>query len=259
VRHLITQWLPYVLYPSAPDEGRPEPELLEVRPGASVSDWRAAIETGTVDVVQSWPLTVVLNILADRAVSWYAQGRQWAAARRKPTTTKEVQDWIATTRSLAARVPIVGQTPQTMLAAAAALDRTLESPRRFFVTNPATVATKADADWRVSLHVWAMDRLLRAVNESEPVHARLRGERATYVEIKPTELWPAFFARSERDDLDAIALPFAEYTEAQKRIVTLKRKIKSRERDPLMIHVLKGALDTGHLNPDGTLRPAQQP
>jgi hypothetical protein len=233
--------------------------LLELRLGAGVlSEWRAAIQAGTVDVVQSWPLTIVFNILADRAVSWYVQGRQWAAARHKPATLKEARDWIATTRSLAARVPIVGQTAQTMLAAATALERTLASPGRFFVTPHPPIATKADADWRASLHVWAIDRLLRAVNASEPRAARPRGEGATCVDLKPTELWPALFARSERDDLDAIAVPFAGYTEAHKRVMNLERRIKPSARDALMIHLLAGALHTGHLNPDGTRRPTQQ-
>lgn len=257
MRHLITQWLPYALYPSAPDEGRHEPELLELRLDAGVSDWRAAIETGTVHVMQSWPLTVVFNILADRAVSWHIQGCQWAAARHKPVTRNEVRDWITATRSLAGRLPFAVQTGQMMLSAAAALERTIESPRRFFNTAPAPIATKADAEWRVSLHVWAMDRLLRAVNDSEPVYVRLRGEGAMCVDLKPTELWPALFTRSDSADPDAIALPFAGYTEAQKRIANLERKINPAKRDALMIHVLKGALDTGPLNPDGTPRPAQ--
>jgi len=193
-------------------------------------------------------------MLADRAVSWYVQGQEWAKLKRKPTTVKEMREWIALTRSLSDRVPIYGETTKAMQSTAGPLERALDSSQRFFVKPPTTIATNADADWRTSMHLWAIERILRAVNESEPIHAALRGGTAQQVNLKPTELWPALFTSRDEYPNAADAVRFANYTEARKRVTTLDKNVKAGERDALMVHLLIGVLQQGHLNPDGTLR-----
>ena len=77
------------------------------------------------------------------------------------------------------------------------LETTLTSWQPFFAKWPA-FATQADANQRASLHLWAIDRLLRALNEAEAETAAHSG--AECVEYPLTKVWPAVFGTGDEDE-----------------------------------------------------------
>lgn len=203
----LAPWLPYVLRPSDPIAGRSAPDLVDLGTGAT------------------WSIDVVVNALAALALEWHQQAARWVGSKDRPSVT-ELKAWINLTRTLADRVPF-GTTPDIMRTAAAELERIIATPAQFFATWPA-IGTQADANRRASIFLWAIDRVLRAVNEID-----------TSREYLLTQVWPALFAAANPDDPDPA---FADYVGAQKRIATLEQAIIPEQHNLLMATVLRGAL-----------------
>jgi hypothetical protein len=198
-------WFPYALVPS--DQLGDRPQLP------------AIIELGTAN---TWSFDVVMNTLADRVRAWHYQAVQPANPRRQKATPDELREWIALTRALADRVSTGEPTQNLMRHAAMKVERMLASPDSFFTQWP-RLGTTADYQQRASLHLWAMEQMIRAVNASH------------VFEIPPTQFWPAMFDGSDDN------LAFADYKAAMSRITSIDKKIKPGARDALMIAVLRGA------------------
>ena len=234
----LTRWWPYGVYPSDLAAGRPKPAIVELR-----------LAGGTVtDMEPYWPIDVVLTELADRAIAWYRHAIEISTRveklKRPTATPDELRQWIASTYALADRLPHVGgTTADQMRTAAAQLERTLDSPQQFFIRWP-NLGTTADAQKRASLHLWAIDQLVRHVNDADAAYAQLRG--AAGVVIPLTALWPALFARAEPIP------PFADYADAMKRVRKLEKTVRTP--DALIAALLADVITHGRLGPDGQPR-----
>jgi hypothetical protein len=222
------RWPPYLLHPSAGEQGRPDAEIVQI------GNWDAAMAGGTVDVVQTWPIDAVLKSLVVAAAHWYL--RATSEKRRPQTTLGEMRQWITGTRSLADRLPYGGSLAEQLDRAATALERTIDWPAQYLVKVPASVETKADADLRASLNVWAMNRIVRALNETEPAYADLRLGGAEYLQVAPTAFWPAMFECLGKADLPEP--PFADYKEAHKRVIRLQANVRDGQDRALMAAIL---------------------
>ncbi len=234
MRNSMLPWLPYVIHPSSPAAGRPRPELIHLQLPPGESDWPAAFRAETVQTVQVWPFDVVASAFVARATEWHLRARgAWPSTEL--ATVDEIRAWILTTQSLAARLPFGPTISEQMDGIAARLQRTLDSPARFFVRCPTSRGTKQDAEWRTSMELWALDRLLRAVNDCDP-----------FLYSPPTKFWPAMFEGSQPDGADSDPA-FADYKEAQKRVSRLEETIQPAQRDVLMVHLLHDALQNGSI------------
>ena len=230
------RWPPYLLFPSEPEAGRRDPLLVEIR------DWEASMADGMLTgedwaaryVAQTWPLDTVLKSLVMAAAHWYLR----ATTEKRPprTTMDEMRQWINSTRSLAARLPYGGPIRQQLHVTATALERTIDWPAQYLVRVPGNVEIKKDADLRASLNVWALDQILRAVNETEPRYASMRQPGAEYLHVAPTAFWGAIFGCLEAAGLPYP--PFGDYKEAQKRVSRLKTNIKDGQDRALMAAIL---------------------
>lgn len=238
--HDLLGWLPYGLLPSAREEGRPEPDIVEMRLPEGVSDWAVAFREETIATVQAWPVETALHRFAYQAAYRHGQAR---SAQPGAATLDELRQWIASTRGLAAKMPLAGPAVPLMRAAATRVENALDLPSRFFVRWPRHVGTTANTEWRVNLNLWAMDHLVRAVNEHEPAYANLRaggnGGTAAYVSVTLAKFWPAMF---ESADLAEPSPAFADYKEAQKRISRLNQTVKDGQTNALMVALLDEVL-----------------
>jgi hypothetical protein len=257
--------MPFGLYPSAPDEDRPLTQILELRLPEGETDWLAAFAHETVETVQVWSIDDVLKNLAMEAAIHHVLAAEYADGSRQPkTTTDEMRQWIAGTRSLADRLPIGRLRSGVMKIAADGLEEMLDGPARFFKSWPTSLETKAHCDWIVSRNLWAADRLLRAVNELEPDFAQLRqmesGESVEFLKVPTTKFWEAMFNwfPTERVPSGRERLPFCDYENAQKRVTNLEKTIKPETRDDLMIVLLREVLHNGRYRP-GPPQTAQKP
>jgi hypothetical protein len=242
----IAPWLPYVVSPSNPAAGQPKPAILELRLPAGASDWPSAIMADTVETVELWPIDVVFTELADRAIAWYRHAAD-TKAKRTAATVDEMRQWIAQTYALADRLPLIGEpAAEAMRHAATHLTRKLDAPQSCFSYWP-SLGTTADADKRVSVHLWAIDQLVRHINEAEAAYAHAGGGGGG--NIPHTALWPALFAR----DHDATP-PFADYNEAMKRVRKLETTLYAHQRDALMVGLLGDVMTHGRYGPDGQPR-----
>lgn len=207
--------LEYAILPSDRARGRQHPEILDVR-------------TGT-----TWTMDVAMNALAAHALSWHLQGQAWANAKHRATKA-DVQAWVDHTRSLADLLPIGATVREMMHQTAARLESTLTSPLRFFINWPA-LGTQADANGRASIHLWAIDRLLRAVNEAEVDQGHRSG--CEHLEFPVTKIWPAMFEGAEPTEPS-----FTDYKEAMKRIDRLDGRILDGQHDALLVTTLAATL-----------------
>ena len=148
----------------------------------------------------------------------------------------EIIAWIDQTRGLSSRLPF-GSLHLEMDTLANRMERVITSQRTYFTRFPQTVSTKADAQWRTSIYLWGMDRLVRAINVSEPEYAALHAghDDGACVFVTLSEFWPAMF---ESPDPSVPTPPFADYKEAQKRVANLSGTIKPDAQDALMVSLL---------------------
>jgi len=234
---LRLRWLPFALLRSAPDEGRPLPVLLELRLPPGETDWRRAIEAETAQPVATWTIDGVLKNFAFSAFAWY---------ERTQTNVPHVPDekliaWIAAARDLAARFPF----PIGAVEAADRLEQTRVWANQFFAPRSSGLDTTADRHFRTNLNLWAIDQIIRAVNAIEPPEI---------LHIPVTEIWPTIF-----EGFDKMAIPFADYAVAHRRIARLVEDLKPRRADALMIELLQEALTFGPLTVTGDLRYSATP
>jgi len=244
------RWLPFGLLPSDQAVGRLFPEIHELRLPAGETDWLAAIQAGTVETLQRRPIDDVLKHFAMQAVTnHYAAGEFAAGTRPVRASRDELQQWIAHTHAMADRLPFVGLWCDQMHAVAASLERYLQWPARFFTHSPA-VDTKADANFRASLNLWALDQLMRAMNESEPVYAMWQehetGQEYVGLKIPPTKFWPGMFDWVPRERVDPA---FADYRVAHMRVQRLDLTIKPGLRNLLMTELLAEAMHSAVISP----------
>lgn len=236
----IALWLPFAVYPSDRAAGRLKPAIVKLP--AEVS-----FDTISADHLQPWPVDVVLTELAARAIAWYRQAVN-TKAKRTAATVDEMRQWIASTYAIADRVPLIdAPVVERMRTAAAQLQRILDSPQPLFSHWP-SLGTTADAQKRASVYVWAIDRLVRHVNDAETAYAQLRGAGVECVTIPPAALWPALIA------CDEPVPPFADYTEALKRVRKLEQTLQPQAADALMVSILADVITHGRLGPDGQPR-----
>src|SRR5262249_39406667 len=147
-------------------------------------------------VVETLALGVVLNKLAIEAVNWYL-----ARAEHPTLCQREVDQWRNQTRRvLAGMAP--GRERANLEAALTAVANTTWPDRHFGSLPPS--GTQADADFRCSLILWALDQLrLTWFAEAErTAHVKLPP-------ISPVEWWRRVFGAPIFDLVPN--LPFREY------------------------------------------------
>jgi hypothetical protein len=236
------RWLPYLLVPSEPESGRDRPEIWQYRLTDGGSDW-SHIDAWQVE--QQWPIDVAFSNLAALALYWHTwSSREAAPARARTAGYDELVDWLNDTRNLAARLLLPGL-DEAMQDVAARADRTRRVADQLFENAPTTLGTQADANFRCSTCLWAIDELARAINETEREWAALLGV-PNAASLPTTQLWPSLF--SPVDPMPA----FADYREAKKRIRRLR--VKPEKYGVLMRTALHAALTFGPFGPDGAHR-----
>jgi hypothetical protein len=227
-------WGSYLLYPSAAEQGRPEPELVEV-------EWEH------LSVINRWPLHIIIKNLV-----WDAYYFHLAQPKEAKILTA-MQQWIDQTESLADRVPFRGLVPEAMRHAAEGLRLSIQWRTRYFHNPPSEIGTRREAERRCSEALWALDTLIRRWNEAErdPEWLRQRGESASLevvetLKLKITTVWPTYFAN---------VLPeppaFADYEQADRRIARVRSDIKPGLEEALMEHLLSETLANGRFSGAG--------
>jgi hypothetical protein len=257
---LVTRWLPFLIDSSAPEPGGPGPIISEVTLPPGETDFFVALDAESVITVEQWPIEAVLRNFAYQAAHWHSVATS-ATPRRPRVTIREMRQWVKSTRFLSQRLPFHASAQEKMLQAAAALERAVDWPERFFVKHPSSRDTQPDAQWRASISLWAMDQLMRAINEIELLSAEMRshGEPFRYLEIGPTAFWPAMFDRfDEFPEFSDLEMPFSDYLAAQQRITRLDKTVRPGKQDELMISLLREVIHHGYLGPDGQRRSPQQ-
>ena len=230
-------WLPYGILPSAPEDGRPEPELIEMRLPPGQSDWMKAFRTETVETVQAWNIDIILKNFAVQAVYWHLRAVSPEHAGRRSTAT-EMRQWVDLTRSLASRSSLSAPVKALMLKTAEQVEGQLDWPKRHFRTLPKSINTKADADFRASANLWAMDQVLRSINATEaPGSATI----TTFAEF-----WSRTF---DHQQWSGPELPFSSYDQAHKRVTRFAATIKPGHGDALMVELLEEVIRSGPLKP----------
>lgn len=234
--HEPKAWLPFMLMPSAHFD-RPEPAIVSFRLLEGETDWAAALNGGRLQPVGEWPVVLVLNLFQQQALHWHQ--RSTIKSKDAPSIAA-LRGWIAETRSLADRIPFEGIAPEVMRGAAAKLERVLDFRGRFFTRWPPSLGTLEDYRWRASLNLWAMDRLVRAVNCVE-------ADTQTGARIPLAKFWPAMF---EAVDEETATPAFADVKEADKRIASMDATVKTGVHDDLMRSLLAEVLTIVAQPPD---------
>jgi hypothetical protein len=100
------------------------------------------------------------------------------------------------------------------------------------------------------VNLWALNELMRAVNESEASYANWRKQETRqeqeYLKIPPTKYWPQMFHWWPHDRAEP---PFVDYHVAQKRVQRLDETIKPDLRNLLMIDLLAEAMHFPVISP----------
>jgi len=237
-------WPPYVLYPSAPDEGRLNPERVETHTDGA--DWFEAVKTGQIQVGQRLPLDIVLkNLLVPIAgVLKHAEGM-------KRLADTDLTEWINLTRRLAREIPYGGPLRGDMLATADNLERVRKSFTRHLRSDFKLRGMRQELQVRLNSLVFSVDRILRTVKELEPVWAEMRADErgsAQYLHFEVAGAWKRWLrplgvaAKAVSDDA------------MRERLTRFKKDIRAHHEDALIRDVLVDVLTYGSFLPDGTLR-----
>jgi hypothetical protein len=171
-----------------------------------------------------------------------------------PTSAAPLRRWLDETRALTESMPFDDTTKAALRQSVERVATWLDWPARYFTTFPRSVLSEPTLAWRVSLHLWAADRLLRAINDVETAFAAERPQsflqRYGVMQIPPTKFWPALFDWLPTERYGE--LPFVDYLAAQKRVKGFAQTIRVDAHDALMVELIRSAFQ-------GPFGPRRQP
>lgn len=241
------QWPPYVLYPSAPDEGRPHPEIVETRPTAGHADWFEAVATGNIQSGIVWPLDVVVKNFVVSIAGMLLH----ADAMKKRVDDDDIDGLLNTMKRVARDLPYGGPVRDEMLAVASHLESIRQGLTQNLQPGFRVKGMRHEHQLRLNSLVFALDRILRTAKELEPRWAAIRKAehgQAAYLDFDLAGTWERWLghlgvdAQSVSDDA------------MRERITRFKKNIRPHHEDALVRDILSDLLTHGYFLPDGTLR-----
>lgn len=246
-------WPPYALYPSAPEQGRREPELLELRRAPGAADWWAAFERGAYEVVQVWPIDAVVKnfLVAIAALLQEAEDQ-----KRTSLTDGDVTDWINRTRRLADDLPYGGPVAGELRGLADRVASIRDGFSRHLRPGFRVEGMKHERRVRLSLNVYALDRFLRTVKERERAAA---GQRAAASGLAAYQKYD--FAGAWGDWLGPLGVdPSSASDDAMReRAARVRKQILPGHEDALVRDILAEHLSFGPFGPDNHPRKTVSP